>query len=448
VKDHKKRTYDSIMELASSVDNPTPIVKLSSKTVGRNSNIYAKLEWYNPFGSIKDRTAANLISGSLEEKLISEGDNLVEPTSGNTGLALTMIGNLQGHKVTSPLSKRIPLSKRALLAFEGTSLIELDDQLCPAPGAPEGAIAKAKALGETAEYTMLNQYASSHNPEAHYKTTGPEIWNQTDGKITHFVSALGTCGTINGVSKYLKEKNPSVKVIGVYPEEGHDIPGVRSLVQLRQSELFDKNLYDDIVEVTNQEAFDKTLQLNRQDGIIAGPSSAMALVGALKTIDDTEAVVVVIFPDNIFKYTDSLIKHLPEEFIGMSTGNTSTETDSLDDLVELARTDDNQINLKQAKELYDKDGAFFLDVRSDEQFETGHISEITHVSNENIIANKTRKLPKDKQTAIITVCNRGNQSLKGLIILKSLGYNNVKSLKQGTNGWRDKRWPISVGGED
>ncbi len=448
MKDHKKRTYDSIMELASSVDNPTPIVKLSSKTVGRNSNIYAKLEWYNPFGSIKDRTAANLISGSLEEKLISEGDNLVEPTSGNTGLALTMIGNLQGHKVTSPLSKRIPLSKRALLAFEGTSLIELDDQLCPAPGAPEGAIAKAKALGETAEYTMLNQYASSYNPKAHYKTTGPEIWNQTDGKITHFVSALGTCGTINGVSKYLKEKNPSVKVIGVYPEEGHDIPGVRSLVQLRQSELFDKNLYDDIVEVTNQQAFDKTLQLNRQDGIIAGPSSAMALVGALKTIDDTEAVVVVIFPDNIFKYTDSLIKHQPEEFIGMSTGNTSTETDSLDDLVELARTDDNQINLKQAKELYDKDGAFFLDVRSDEQFETGHISEITHVSNENIIANKTRKLPKDKQTAIITVCNRGNQSLKGLIILKSLGYNNVKSLKQGTNGWRDKRWPISVGGED
>jgi cysteine synthase B len=249
---------------------------------------------------------------------LKDGDNLVEPTSGNTGLALAMIGNLSGHKLTTPMSNKIPLPKRALLAFEGSEVLELDDELCPAPGAPEGAIARAKALGETPSYTMLNQYANPDNPGTHYKTTGPEIWKQTDGKVTHIVAGLGTCGTINGISAYLKERNPSIKSIGVYPQEGHDIPGVRSLVQLRQSELFDPDLYDETIEVTNHEAYDKVLELNRIDSIIAGPSSAMALVGALKTIKEPDAVVVVIFPDNIFKYTDSLMKHLPNEFKNIS----------------------------------------------------------------------------------------------------------------------------------
>ena len=138
-------------------------------------------------------------SSKKKENIIKDGDNLVEPTSGNTGLALAMIGNLSGYKLTTPMSNKIPLPKRALLAFEGSEVLELDDELCPAPGAPEGAIARAKALGETPSYTMLNQYANPDNPGTHYKTTGPEIWKQTDGKVTHIVAGLGTCGTINGI---------------------------------------------------------------------------------------------------------------------------------------------------------------------------------------------------------------------------------------------------------
>ncbi len=167
-------------------------------------------------------------------------------------------------------------------------------------------------MAEGSEFHMLNQYENEANVEAHIQTTGPEIWRQTEGKITHFVASLGTCGTISGNGSFLKGKNRDIQVIGVHPQEGHDIPGVRSMRQLEHTKLFRPDEYDTLVEVKNREAYDMCLRLTREESLIAGPSSALALVGALKVIEDQpDAVVVVIFPDNVFKYASSFERHFP-----------------------------------------------------------------------------------------------------------------------------------------
>ena len=180
--DHVLRVYDSILHMLSSVENPTPIVRLQRITPFRHTQVYAKLEWYNPFGAVKDRVAANLVRDAEErdEKL----ENLVEPTSGNTGMGLAMLSNAKGYKFAATLSKEIPLEKRAALRFFGTELYELEDTLCPMPGQPEGAMAKATELSERPGWRQLNQYKNPANPDAHFRTTGPEVWRQTGGKIT------------------------------------------------------------------------------------------------------------------------------------------------------------------------------------------------------------------------------------------------------------------------
>ena len=236
--DHSLRIYDSMLGLLSSVDNPTPLVRLNRVVPFEHTQVYAKLEWYNPFGAIKDRVAASMISDAQERGVIGEGQQLVEPTSGNTGLGLAMIANANGYSLTAPLSNQIPQEKRTMLRFFGTDVLELEDTLCPAPGAPEGAIAKAQEIAEQAHFLMLNQYTNEANPGAHYETTGPEIWRQTEGRVTHFVAGLGTCGTITGTGRYLKEQSADVQVLGVHPSEGHDIPGVRSIRQLQQTQFF------------------------------------------------------------------------------------------------------------------------------------------------------------------------------------------------------------------
>src|SRR3984885_12132566 len=161
------------------------------------------------------------------------------------------------------MSKRVPEEKRASLRLFGTDLIELDDDLCPAPGAPEGAIALAAKLATEKGYQHLDQYKNPANPDAHYRTTGPEIWRQTEGQITHFVAGLGTCGTITGTGRFLKEQRADVRVLGVHPAEGRDIPGVRSLRQLKQTALFFPKEYDGLVEVTNEAAFELCRRINQ-----------------------------------------------------------------------------------------------------------------------------------------------------------------------------------------
>ena len=436
--DHILRVYDSILGLLSGTDNPTPLVRLNRVSPFRDTQVYGKLEWYNPFGAVKDRVAANLIADGEARHTIHSNQKLVEPTSGNTGMALAMIANIRGYSLTTPLSSEIPLEKRTMLRFFGADVIELEDTLCPAPGAPEGAIAKASEIANSPEFHMLNQYANEANPEAHYKTTGPEIWRQTEGEVTHFVSGLGTCGTITGTGRFLKEQNDSVRVLGVHPQEGHDIPGVRSIRQLQQTKLFFPNEYDGLVEVTNQEAFDLCLRLNREESIIAGPSSAMALSGAFKLVPDEPGnIVVVIFCDSAFKYASSVVKHLPgltaKEFKGGAPRNAL-----LDKMVENVRGNANlTIDVDAAHVQWKDSKSCVIDVRPSDQYQEAHIPGALSMPLPEL-GDDLSALPSDLDAQILSVCQRGNASLSGVLFLKSLGYRNVRSIIGGTLAWREK----------
>ncbi|MFO0611832.1 MAG: pyridoxal-phosphate dependent enzyme [Polyangiaceae bacterium] len=439
---HSTRVYDSMLELLSNEENPTPIVRLNRVTPYVHTRVYAKLEWYNPFGAVKDRVAANLIRDAEERGALKDGMQLVEPSSGNTGMGMAMVGNAKGYKLTVTLSNKIPPEKRAALRLFGTNLRELEDDLCPAPGAPEGAIALAATIGEEPGYFHPNQYKNPANPDAHYRTTGPEVWRQTDGKITHFVAGLGTCGTITGTGRFLKEKNKGVKVMGVHPVEGHDIPGVRSLRQLKQTALFFPNEYDQLVDVHNTEAYELTKRLNQEESIIAGPSSGMALAGAFKMVKDEPGnLVVVVFPDNAFKYASSLKKHLPELFAGAKPDGAGLNA-NLAKIVDFARESTDVITPADAKALLDgANPPALLDVRNPEEFAVEHPKGAVNVPLSDLAEGWATGFPEDKDAHILTSCKVGERSLLGMLLLKSLGYHKVQSVKGGLKAWQEAGLP-------
>lgn len=442
---HQRRVYENILEMLSDEKNPTPILRLNHVVPFKHAKIYAKLEWYNPFGAVKDRVAANMLRDAEEKGIIGDHQKLVEPTSGNTGMGLAMMANAKGYTLSTPLSKAIPAEKRIMLRFFGSDVEELDDTLCPAPGAPEGAIARAMEKAEQPDFHMLNQYENEANIEAHIRTTGKEIWRQTEGAITHFVAGLGTCGTITGNGRFLKGKNPEVKVFGVHPDEGHDIPGVRSLKQLKQTKLFHPDEYDQLVEVTNREAFDMCLRLNREESLIAGPSSAMALIGALRLVPDEPGVLaVVIFPDNAFKYASSFERHFPQFRAAPSSGAPGAEPSSkerlMNTLVENSRNPHNTLEVEELQAELQKSSPLLVDVRSPEAYARQHVAGAVNIP---VASLKDRKddLPQDWKAPIVTVCTRGNASISGMLVLQSLGYRNVKSLNGGTTAWAEKNLP-------
>ena len=293
---------------------------------------------------------------------------------------------------------------------------------------------------------MPNQYENEANLEAHVLSTGPEIWRQTEGKVTHFVAGLGTCGTITGNGRFLKGKNPGVQVIGVHPEEGHDIPGVRSIKQLELTKLFLPHEYDALVEVSDADAFDMCLRLNREESIIAGPSSAMALVGALKVIeDDPDAVVVVIFPDNAFKYASTFERHFPDLRVmhgaESSVAGPSPSEELFDTLVENSRNPHNTCEVDDLRAGLEGDAKpFFLDVRMPEIYERQHVAGAVNIPTDEITS-RIGELPADRNQPSVTVCNRGNLSLRGMLVLQSLGFRNVKSLNGGTVAWAEQGLP-------
>jgi cysteine synthase/rhodanese-related sulfurtransferase len=447
-KDHSTRVYDSIVGLLSDADNPTPLVRLNRISPFKHTHVYVKLEWYNPFGAIKDRVAANLIQDAEERGVLGSGKNLVEATSGNTGLGLAMMGNAKGYALQTPLSVAIPLEKRTVLRFFGSDVVELDDSLCPAPGAPEGAIARAKAKAdEDEDYILLNQYRNEANPGAHYKTTGPEIWRQTDGQVTHFVAGLGTCGTITGTGRFLKEQNPEVKVLGIFPEDGHDIPGVRSQRQLQQTELHHPEEYDGEFEVVDRDAYDMMQRLNREESIIAGPSSGMALVGAFRHVPDEPGnVVVVIFPDNVFKYASSICRHFPTMCEAPAEGSdaaTSANDQVMAEMIENLKNPHDTIRVKKLDEVMKTDGApLLVDVRPPDMFAKGHIAGSVNIPQAEIPERKS-ELPEDREADIVMLCGIGKFSKHTTLYLKSLGYRNVRSLKGGINEWVRKELPTT-----
>lgn len=451
--DHARRVYESILGLLPNAENPTPIVRLTRVVPFKHTKVYAKLEWYNPFGAVKDRVASNMIRDAEERGTLGgEVTHLVEPTSGNTGVGLAMIANAKGYEMTVTVSKEIPAEKRAALRIFGAEVIELNDDLCPAPGAPEGAIALAAQIATKPGFFNLDQYKNQANPGAHYRTTGPEIWRQTDGKVTHFVAGLGTCGTITGTGRFLKEQAARTKVLGVHPNEGHDIPGVRSMRQLKQTELFAPKEYDALVEVTNEEAFEMTKRLNQEESIIAGPSSGMALVGALKLVPDEPGLLcVVIFPDNAFKYTASMQRHLPELRAPSARREAAKSggpvAEIMSSIVQLARSSPDVFDVGQVEQLLDNQHPLVIDVRSAEEFEEQHLESAINIPLEELgrVSATDARLPTDRGASILTVCNVGEKSLYAMLLLKAHGFEKVKNLMGGMTAWVSEGMPTESG---
>ena len=441
--DPTQRVYDSILDMLSGPENPTPLLRLNRVSPFKHAKVYAKLEWYNPFGAVKDRVAANLLRDAEERG--QEFENLVEPTSGNTGMGLAMLSNAKGYKFTATLSLAIPAEKRAALRAFGANLVELSDELCPMPGAPEGAMARATQMGSQSGWHQLNQYKNPANPDAHFRTTGPEIWKQTQGTITHFVAGLGTCGTITGSGRFLKSQNPGIKVLGVHPAEGHDIPGVRSLRQLKLADFFKPEEYDGLVEIDNKEAYALCRRLNQEESVIAGPSSGMALAGAFKLIPDEPGVVaVVIFPDNAFKYTSSFRKHWPELFPAQAAAPVaSPASDILNAVQRHAENSPDVISPADTVELV-RQGAVLLDVRTVKEYEDGHIEEALNVPLASITEGSAQGLPADRSQTIVTICGIGKRSLSALLLLKAQGYEKVKSSRGGMLLWTEEKHPLKI----
>ena len=428
-----------MLELHANKDNPTPLVKLNKLNPFSKITMYAKLEWYNPFGAVKDRPALAMIEAAEKNGLL-QGKKMIEPTSGNTGIGLAAIANLKGYKLRTTVSSQIPEEKKIVLKTLGAEVVEVADTLCPDPNSPSGAIGIAMNTAKLMpdKYYMPNQYENLANIDAHYTTTGPEIWAQTEGKVTHVLAGLGTCGTIGGIGKFLKEKNPKIKVIAVHPQENHNIPGVRSLKQLQVTKLYQPELYDAIVEVHDQEAYEMCLQLNREESIIAGPSSGMVVAGALRFLKENDTgVVVFIFPDNIFKYTTFLAK-----LFGAPQAQSNPVAEQyFNQLTQLARNEHITIEPEKARQWMEKEKLLVVDVRPPEVYGKGHLPGARNIPLDNL---STANLPENRETPIMTVCNRGNSSLIGLLFLQARGYKNVKSLNKGTWGWMEKGYDVEM----
>jgi len=311
---HQTRVYDNVFDLLPSEENPSPLVRVNRLNPSAEFTLYAKLEWMNPFGSVKDRAAWSMLRDLEARGEIGDGRGIVEPTSGNTGISLAAMAKVRGYPMRAVVPNRVPTEKKVLLKLCGAELDVLSDELCPTPGAADGTInmAKTYAKAQRHRYAMPNQYENEMNVRAHVQTTGPEIWRQTEGKITHLFVSLGTCGTVTGTSRFLREKKPDVKVVAVQPTEGHDVPGLRNVKQLAVTKLFDRSLIDEILEIDYELAYTRAMDLCQSEGLFAGPSSGLIYEGARRIIErDKTGYGVMIFPDNIFKYTSNMVKHLP-----------------------------------------------------------------------------------------------------------------------------------------
>ncbi len=276
----------------------TPLVRLQ-RLPGKTGNVVlAKLEGNNPAGSVKDRPAISMIRHAEERGRIKPGDTLIEPTSGNTGIALAMGAAIRGYRMILIMPEHLSVERRQTMRAFGAEII-----LTPQKGGMEGARDLAEKMVKEGKGIMLDQFANPDNPLAHYETTGPEIWRDTQGKITHFVSSMGTTGTIMGCSRFFKEKNPNIQVIGCEPEEGSQIPGIRKWPQAYLPKIYDRAQVDRIEPVSQADAEEMTRRLAREEGIFAGISSGGAMQVALRISKElSNAVIVTIVCDRGDRY--------------------------------------------------------------------------------------------------------------------------------------------------
>lgn len=313
-----RRVYDDVSQLIGSRENPTPLVRLRKLPAPGGGTIFAKLEWMNPFGSIKDRTARYLLEGLRRDGKL-DGKRIVEPTSGNTGIAVAALANLLGVPCTITIPSGAPEEKIAMLRLLGAEVWPTPDDLCPIDHPRDGAIALARTFvtGESTRdrYVMPNQYENPENVRAHYETTGPEIWDQTEGEVTHFFAGYGTCGTITGVAKFLKERSPGVRVIAIEPEKGHRLSGLKNFQESRKPGILDESLIDRTVRVPDNPAYETAIRLAREESLLVGPSTGAIVWAALQEDLPAGAVAVCISPDNAFKYATHYAPHVANDGI-------------------------------------------------------------------------------------------------------------------------------------
>jgi cysteine synthase B len=279
----------------------TPMVKLEKIPVKESVTINCKLEGHNPGGSVKDRAALGMINGALERGDVKPGDNLVEATSGNTGIALAMIAAMKGLKMKLIMPEDATEERIKSMKAFGAEVI-----LTPAEKTIEYSRDLAEEMAEEHGYFQLNQFANPDNYKMHERTTGPEIWRDTEGKITHFVSAMGTTGTIMGVSRYLKSQNPDVQIVGTQPTEGSSIPGIRRWSPEFLPDIFNADRVDQTVDVSQEESTKMARRMAKEEGIFAGMSSGGALAAALKVADQIDdGLIVCITCDRGDRYLSS-----------------------------------------------------------------------------------------------------------------------------------------------
>ena len=279
----------------------TPLVRLQRLASHTNSQVLVKLEGNNPAGSVKDRPALNMIRQAEARGEIKPGDTLIESTSGNTGIALAMAAAIKGYKMILIMPDNATEERKASMLAYGAELILVSKQ-----EGMEGARDLADKMAADGKGVILDQFNNPDNPAAHYLTTGPEIWQQTGGTLTHFVSSMGTTGTIMGVSKYLKEQSDEVQIVGLQPCEGSSIPGIRRWPEAYLPGIFEKSRVDQVLDISEDEAVATMLRLAREEGIFCGVSSGGAVAGALKLAEQVDnAIIVAIICDRGDRYLSS-----------------------------------------------------------------------------------------------------------------------------------------------
>ena len=266
----------------------TPLVRLQ-RVPGKTTNVVlAKLEGNNPAGSVKDRPALSMIVNAEKRGEIKPGDTLIEATSGNTGIALAMVAAMRGYKMVLVMPEHLSIERRQTMAAFGARFV-----LTPQKGGMELSRDTAERMRDAGEGIILDQFANPDNPLAHYTGTGPEIWRDTQGKITHFVATMGTTGTIMGVSRFLKEKNPKIQVIGVHPAEGAQVPGIRKWPEAYEPKIYDRSRLDRIIEVTQPESEEMTRRMAAEEGLFMGISSGGGAAAAMRVSAEVENAVIV-----------------------------------------------------------------------------------------------------------------------------------------------------------
>ena len=279
----------------------TPMVELKRIPTNRNVTIYCKLEGNNPGGSVKDRAAYGMIKGAIDRGEIKDGINLIEATSGNTGIALAMIASLFEVPIELVMPEDATRERVLTMQAFGAKVT-----LTPKEKSMEGAIDYANEKVAGGGYLMLNQFGNIDNPNMHYRTTGPEIWNDTNGKITHFVSSMGTTGTIMGVSRYLKEKDDNIQIVGCQPTDGSRIPGIRKWPEAYLPTIFDRSRIDRVVEIDEKDARIMTKRLAREEAIFSGMSSGGAVHAAIELSNElSSGIIVAIICDRGDRYLSS-----------------------------------------------------------------------------------------------------------------------------------------------